>query len=76
MQGKMENLEIPPIGIIPSRIWKEERLSELYASVTRFRIRGRRPKTVWLEEIDSLEKELEASDVLSETTNEMNGDKE
>lgn len=64
----MEHSETPPIGIKPSRIWKEERLDELYAAVTRFRIRGRRPKTVWLEEIQSLEKELEASDVQTETT--------
>lgn len=62
----MEQIEEPPIGIMPSRIWKEQRLDELYWAVERFRNQGWRPKIVWLEEIMSLEKEFEAADVQAE----------
>lgn len=55
----MDELKKPPIGIKPNWIRKQERLNELYFAVNRFLHQGYRPKIDWLEEILSLEKELE-----------------
>ena len=49
-----------PIGIEPRIIWLERRRDDLYAAVARYRQAVMHPEIAWLEEIVSIEKEIQS----------------
>lgn len=54
----------PPIGIIPKKLWQEQRLSELAAAIIRYLDAGKFPPEEWLDEFDELESQLDESKMI------------
>lgn len=51
-------LEKPPIGIIPKKIWIEQRINEIRRAVNEYINAGMRVNVEWIEEYNQLLKEL------------------
>ena len=50
----------PPVGIEPRFLWLERRRDNLYLAVQRYRDATLAPNIEWLEEIVSIEKEIQS----------------
>jgi len=50
----MERLVKPPLGIIPKKIWKEQRLGDLRDAVERYLEANQRVPIEWIKEYNEL----------------------